>query len=1737
MSISSHYPSTSKQEFAYPGDAKAGMPEKTTAAFEQWPDAGSNAAALREADALYEARPRYGPDGQVRRPQPAATHEPLIDAYRAGPVDAACLDGRLEDDDDLMLRLARAAGVHGDAPTVGKLTVGQRRRLAAELVCAFTRGIDWMAVLGPDPNDGGAVYYDGLALRNAGGKPLAAVLEGLEARISRVLQARGIAAIAGIDHCAGLARQVRRTLTSDPTLSLQPPPDIVYGGPSWLVLWTGMRMLSEQGLDLLERGTEDLLAVGRAAMMEQARQRTADAATPSGVDLGGLLLMAHAAGRIDLRAVAQGQATLTAEQLTAYYHEACAPELRLLDALKNLQGLKPPGGRQLADASLRAAGIDPDYPIDVDCLVIPAAFGPVEIIVPLPFTLYRQSIGDFYVDRDKLDLRSLPPAQAAPDGTPVPAQAVQARAALGESLKARFDIEFDKYAADASDHIARVLDASVELYARNRGIDLGDASITVSRVRRRLSLGKLQVFAPFAQDVTLQEKDSAGYFVAIDTPRGSHRYFLSKDTAAQVSLPAGVSIEDWCRGNESTVFGKGRPSRTGEDGFVRAAFKAVLSRTYPVAEVASGNRAALPARLKTALSSTLASQRAGAYGPGAVEQMREIERGLVPFRSTYLAIRSGQTEGLMTTVAWDALLFLPALGEGVSMGLRAGEAVAAGIERAWTSAAQEGIAQAFRLGTAQTASYAPALGRQAAQTALAAARAAIVNPMDILAALRGGGRLGIDGIAAVVERLKSARPSLAKTLSEAALAETLERYRVTDTGLREALAKATRCPDGTLPLGSKSYAQVNGDYLELVVDHPTTTRERPIWRVADAGLPGTRLGAPRLSWDKELGAWRPTEAPGLKGGGRDSSGAREQVVPGTGAGHAAGSGLRMGPTDEQLTRFHDVLVTRIQGTATPEQADAVRAALARMQADRRGKALLRAMYAHHELLGEAPAIALRGAVEDIAGPAPKRLATGPVWHMNLDEGTAETDGLVRAAASTYDAMTGLLAEDRAGLRMGRPLRPEERPFGSLLAQGKPPLDPALEAAWSRWLASEHQANLPAAAVIDQLRQQLQQARCYGGQDKLALKKLITGLIGHDLIAPARLPLDRPGQQRSAFAIGLNAIRRTGLSRNILDEIGGVHIKMPRAGQTGIRLRSIPPLPDDVTVLQVERHAIVDWTNLPPGLQSLDASFNDLTDLPTGLPPGLIDLRLGGNRLTVISQPLPPGLKNLNLLDNSIETLPGLPDTLEILDASMNRLTELPARLPPRLEKLTLFRNSLTRLPEALPASLRSLTVSNNHLAALPPSLPQGLVHLDAKSNRLAALPALPDSLEALYVTSNLLQELPDSLPGSLRTLDAASNALRRLPDSLPFTLLDVRLNNNQLTRLPPSINTLTSASISLDNNPISVQDIPRPAAGQFGPRVFFSVHGPGTGSPAPRPLADAVRSVLDGNHAQAASRWQAIEQGMAPGSEEARNMAEFSLFLDLLRETPSYRDEALRAEVRNWLADLSKPERAALRRTTFGVCQTSTATCHDRVAWTLNEVFKARANDDIMSGRYAGRIGDVVGIARQMFYLDELAGIARSKAAAMAVADEVEVYLGLLVKLRPADRLGLSLVVPEMRYFATAGLTPEDLDAALRLVRERERTDFDKFFVTRYEPWQAMLRQKFGARYEAQVDKLNDLPFNPEFKRQVDAKLADAGLAAEDTDARRVAERTVETEMRYRAFSPLTREYLESANVAYRPAE
>jgi len=184
-----------------------------------------------------------------------------------------------------------------------------------------------------------------------------------------------------------------------------------------------------------------------------------------------------------------------------------------------------------------------------------------------------------------------------------------------------------------------------------------------------------------------------------------------------------------------------------------------------------------------------------------------------------------------------------------------------------------------------------------------------------------------------------------------------------------------------------------------------------------------------------------------------------------------------------------------------------------------------------------------------------------------------------------------------------------------------------------------------------------------------------------------------------------------------------------------------------TIMTVERRPqheqiqdrIARWIALDDTNHLLDLSDMALTDFDGSLIPRTCRrLALYDNRLTKIPTPLPPHLEHLFIDSNEIRhyNASDLPDSLEILVITKNKLKTLPAPLPP---------------------ALRLLYASNNRLQTLPTHFPSNLTNFSIHNNYVTKFPDLPDTIKLLYASFNEFTELSSSMPPAMTQCIMAGN--------------------------------------------------------------------------------------------------------------------------------------------------------------------------------------------------------------------------------------------------------------------------------------------------------------------------------------------------------------------------------------------
>jgi hypothetical protein len=126
-----------------------------------------------------------------------------------------------------------------------------------------------------------------------------------------------------------------------------------------------------------------------------------------------------------------------------------------------------------------------------------------------------------------------------------------------------------------------------------------------------------------------------------------------------------------------------------------------------------------------------------------------------------------------------------------------------------------------------------------------------------------------------------------------------------------------------------------------------------------------------------------------------------------------------------------------------------------------------------------------------------------------------------------------------------------------------------------------------------------------------------------------------------------------------------------------------PLPAALKMLDVAENSITRLDRpLPKDMETLIVSNNPLEDLPEILPRGLRHLEADETELRRL-RALPASAVYVSVRNNALTALPALQEGMRHLNASGNQLTEIPQELPLSLECIQLTNNRLTRLPSAI----------------------------------------------------------------------------------------------------------------------------------------------------------------------------------------------------------------------------------------------------------------------------------------------------------------------------------------------------------------------------------------------------------------------------------------------------------------------
>ncbi|WP_220017443.1 leucine-rich repeat domain-containing protein [Candidatus Rhabdochlamydia oedothoracis] len=557
----------------------------------------------------------------------------------------------------------------------------------------------------------------------------------------------------------------------------------------------------------------------------------------------------------------------------------------------------------------------------------------------------------------------------------------------------------------------------------------------------------------------------------------------------------------------------------------------------------------------------------------------------------------------------------------------------------------------------------------------------------------------------------------------------------------------------------------------------------------------------------------------------------------------------------------------------------------------------------------------------------------------------------------------------------------------------------------------------------------------------------------------------------AFFGELQALTKLCLSRNLLTALPASFGNLQALTQLYLSSNQLTTLPASFGNLQALTYLDL-YNNL---LTALPASFGNLQ--------ALTYLCLTNNQLTT----LPASFGNLQALtylyltNNQLTTLPASFGNLQVLTnlyLTNNQLTTLPASFG-NLQALTyldLYNNLLTALPASF-GNLQALTylyLTNNQLTTLPASFGnlQALTYLYLTNNQLTTLPASFGNLQVLtnlYLTNNQLTTLPASF-GNLQALTylyLTNNQLTTLPAS--FGNLQVLTNlylerNATLSGIPMSILALSSQCIiDLTQCNLSMAILERLRArtetsNYSGPRINYSIADiADTDLNEEKSIEESLKSLY------------AIIDKTPTKFAKLEETPELSSWLHRLSYTADYKAgrEMKKALAKKIISYLNQADTDTEFRTIFyQVIQDASETCGDRVALSVLHLSIAYqlATIDCKDMKQLANF-----LIKGPWTIEMLESIAYNKIRTLPFFDEIEVYLGYLIKLK--KDLDLPIDVQEMLYFTCSALQEKDLKEAKDFILEKQKNQNERFkFLISHSKWQEALSANYREEYQAILD-------------------------------------------------------------------
>ncbi|HAW0896849.1 TPA: leucine-rich repeat domain-containing protein [Escherichia coli] len=152
------------------------------------------------------------------------------------------------------------------------------------------------------------------------------------------------------------------------------------------------------------------------------------------------------------------------------------------------------------------------------------------------------------------------------------------------------------------------------------------------------------------------------------------------------------------------------------------------------------------------------------------------------------------------------------------------------------------------------------------------------------------------------------------------------------------------------------------------------------------------------------------------------------------------------------------------------------------------------------------------------------------------------------------------------------------------------------------------------------------------------------------------------------------------------------------------------------------------------------------------------------------------------------------DRQKTLDLSNLQLSSLPP-LPEWIEKLSVSNNKLTKIQ--VPVLCKKLSASFNKLTVFP-EVPDNIIQISVTNNKISYIDSFPSKAEIILIGHNYLSEIP-AIPDATMVFDCSYNNIKKI-HYFPENLESVSIGHNRIQALPKLGRKLKK--LSAEDNPI-----------------------------------------------------------------------------------------------------------------------------------------------------------------------------------------------------------------------------------------------------------------------------------------------------------------------------------------------